>query len=275
VFFWAGVPLAAVAGAAAVAALPGPRAERAAPAPGIPERLAFAVALTALTIALVQGEQWSWGWSALLLLAGAVMLRRVPWEEAGAAALAWATLAGCVATLLFLLPEYFQLARNLSGLRSGALLLAVTVPASSAWALSLWLAPRVSAPALAAAGTACAGVALAALAPIDADTRYALLIVLLALAGTGLGAAGGAVGRAPALSARSAPLAPAFAGAALGLAGAGFAFQSAQADERAEGASFEAALAAGVGWAALLLVALLAGAVLLGWRLRHAAPPAA
>jgi hypothetical protein len=89
-------------------------------------------------------------------------------------------------------------------------------------------------------------------------TRYAVLIAALGLAGTGLGLVAGAA---------RAELAPALAGAALGLATAGAAFQLAQADERDSGASFEHALASGVGWAAVLMVfALLAAGALALWR---------
>ncbi|MBA3260961.1 MAG: hypothetical protein H0T69_00505 [Thermoleophilaceae bacterium] len=231
--------------------------------------LAFAAGLTAVTIALVQSEPWAWGWSALLLLAGAALLRTAAPGLPGTA-LAWAAVAGCLTALLFLVPEYFQLARNLSGLRTGTLLLAVTLPAVVACALSPWLARRLPAAALGPAGVACAGVGLAVLVTIDADTRYAPVIGVLGLTGAGLGLAGGATRHLPRTE-PSAPLAPALAGAALGLAAAGAAFQFAQADERGSGASFEQALAAGVGWAALFLLLGLAAAAWRVWRLRRAA----
>jgi DHA2 family methylenomycin A resistance protein-like MFS transporter len=264
VFLWAGVPLAALAGAAALAA---PRPE-VAPRPGDAGLLAFAAGLVAITIALVQMEAWSWGWWALSLLGGAVLMTRAPLNPVRGAAMAWAASAGCLAGLLFVIPEYFQLARNLSGLRSGTLLLPVTFSAVAAWALSRRLTARIPPVALTIAGLACAGVALAVLGTIDSGTRYAVLIAVLGIAGAGLGAAGGA---ARALPTGESPLglaASALAGAALGLAAVGAAFQSAQADERATGASFEHALAAGVGWAALFLLAPLAGAALMVWRLR-------
>ncbi|MEA2377230.1 MAG: hypothetical protein QOD13_1137 [Thermoleophilaceae bacterium] len=274
VFLWAGVPLAAVAGLAAVtglATLASAPAPRRATAPA--GALAFAAGLTAATIALVQSHVWSSGWCLLLLLAGALLLRGGLRPQARGAAVAWA-LAGCLAGLLFLIPQYFQLARNLSGLRSGTLLLAVTLTAVTAWTLSRWLAGRVPAVALSAAGLACAGIALAALFTIAPDTRYALLIGLLGLVGTGLGAAAGA---AVAMEADESPLgllAPALTGATLGLAAAGAAFQSGQADDRAGGGSFEQALAAGVGWAALVMLALVVIAAAVVWlpRRRAGAP---
>ena len=124
VFFWAGVPLAAVAG---LGALLTPRSEPTEALPPI-RLLALAGGLAAVTIAEVQSEVWATGWWALLLIAGVALLgRAVP--DLRPSTLAWAALAGCLAALVFLVPEYLQLARNLSGLRSGTLLLTVTVPA--------------------------------------------------------------------------------------------------------------------------------------------------
>ena len=271
VFFWAGVPLAAVAGAAALAA---ERPERAPALPGLTRLAAWAAGLTAIAIAGVQSEVWSWGWSVLLLVAGAVLAASAP-RQVPAGAVVWAGVAACLAALLFLAPEYFQLARNLSGLRSGALLLALTLPAVAGWAVAALLARRVSITGPALGGIACGVVGLAVLITIDPDTRYAVLIGALALAGAGLGLGGGV---ATGMSAGEPPvrsLAAALAGAALGLAVAGGASQLAHADKRDAGASFEQALAAGFGWAALLLVVLLAGAglVALGMRRRAAAAP--
>ena len=268
VFFWAGVPLAAVAGLAALAAA---RPEPMPALPGPARLAAWAAGLTAIVIAEVQSEVWSWGWSALLLLAGAALVGTAL-RQVRAAAIAWATVAGCLAALLFLVPEYFQLARNLSGLRSGTLLLALTLPAVAGWAAAPMLARRLSATAPALGGIACGAVGLAVLIAIDADTRYAVLIGALALSGAGLGLGGGV---AAAMSAGEPPprsLVAAPAGAALGLAAAGAAFQFAQADERDTGASFEQALAAGVGWAALFLLVLLAGIGLVALRLRRRLP---
>jgi DHA2 family methylenomycin A resistance protein-like MFS transporter len=270
-FFWAGVPLAGVAAAAALLASPGERLPRSG---GLARRLAFAGGLTALTIGLVETDVWAWGWSALLLLAGAVLLRMARLREAPGAALGWATAAGCIVTLVFLMPEYFQLARNLSALRSGTLLLAVTIPAALTWAISRRLTSRVPATALALTGLAGAALGLAALIAIDAATGYPLVVGGLFIAAAGLAAIGAAVGGVPGLESRSRPLPAALAGAVLGLAVAGASFQAAQSDEREAGASFEQALAAGVGWAALCLVFLLAAAALLSWRLRRASSAA-
>ena len=260
VFFWAGVPLAAVAG---LGALPTRRSE---PTEGLPpiRLLALAGGLAAITIAEVQSDVWATGWWALLLIAGVALLgRAVP--DLRPSTLAWAALAGCLAALVFLVPEYLQLARNLSGLRSGTLLLTVTVPAVTVWAASILLAGGIPALLRGAAGAACAVIGLAALATIGAHTRYAVVILALGLAGTGLGLAAGAAASLPRPSWPGASHAAAFAGATLGLATAGAGFQFAQTDKRAAGGSFEEALAAGVGWGALVLMLLLVVAALLIW----------
>jgi DHA2 family methylenomycin A resistance protein-like MFS transporter len=266
VFFWAAIPLAAAVGAAALAT---PRAgPREAEVPAGP--LVFAGGLAVLTIVLVQAEPWGWDWLALAAVGATIGVGAAARKLSGWT-LIWATSAGCLAALVFLVPEYFQLVRNLSGLRSGILLLCVTVAAVTTWALSDWLARRIPTAAL---GIACAAIGLAVLIAIDAHTRYAVLIGALGLAGSGLGLACGAATRE-----LRAELAPALAGAALGLATAGAVFQLAQADERDSGATFEHALAAGVGSAAVVMLVMLAVGALAFWRgptpASSAAPPAA
>ena len=71
---------------------------------------------------------------AVLLLVAGRRLGRDGAAAVAAGAVVWAGVAACLAALLFLAPEYFQLARNLSGLRVGALLLALTLPAVAGWA---------------------------------------------------------------------------------------------------------------------------------------------
>jgi MFS transporter, DHA2 family, methylenomycin A resistance protein len=251
-YFWAGVPLAAAAGAGALA---GPGAARqAGAAPDSPLRpAAFAVGLVAVVVVLVQAEPWGLSWPALALAAAAlgVALRRVP-----GTLFAWAVLAGCLTALLFLMPEYFQLVRNLSGSRSGILLLALTLPTVTVAMVGKWLPP------LGVAGPICAVAGLALLVTIEPHSGYALLIVALGLVGTGLGAAASGL--------RGAGLGPVVAGAALGLAVAGAGFQLEQADQRDSGATFQDAFAAGVSWAAVLLLALVASAAFAVWQERRA-----
>jgi hypothetical protein len=190
----------------------------------------------------------------LAALAVGAAVRALPGE-----ALAWGALAGCLTALLFLMPEYFQLVRNLSGSRSGILLLALTLSAVAATALASPLARRI--PLLGLGGVVCAVAGLGLLATIEPHSRYALPIAGLGLVGSGLGAATARLPR-PSLVSLS-------AGAAVGLAIAGAGFQIEQASQRDSGATFQEALAAGVGWAALLLIALIGAATLAVWQERR------
>jgi MFS family permease len=249
-YFWAGVPLAALASAGASQAAPEDR-DQASPLP-----LGYGAGLVAAVVLLVQAEPWGIGWIALVVAALAVgaAVRRLPGEV-----VAWGVVAGSLTTLLFLMPEYFQLVRNLSGSRSGILLLALTLPVVSVAAIGRRLAPRV--PALAPAGALCAAAGLGLLATIEPQSRYALLIAALGLAGTGLGAASATLER-PSLDTL-------LGGAAVGLAVAGAGFQIEQASRRDSGATFQEALAGGVSWAAVLLIALLAAGAVAVWQERR------
>ena len=255
IFFWAGIPVAAIAaGSALVVARPASvPAQR-----DLPRLLALGAGLTAVTVALVQSEVWSWGQTTLLLASGLGLLYLAPWRLLDRVAVAWAAVAACVAGLAFLLPQYFELARILSGLRVGALLLAFTLPAVTSWALARRLAARLPVRGLAIAGLVCAVAALAVLGALEEDTPYAVLIVVMLAAGSGLGTVAATAGGRTGAELSGVTIAATAAGAALGLAAAGAELQHAQADERAADASFEHALAAGVGRAALLLALLLA-----------------
>jgi MFS family permease len=269
VFLWAGVPLAAIAGAAALAATPDDGRRRL-PA-GAPRLFALAAGGSVIAIILVWVDVPGWGLWAVLLLGSVVYLRWTSLADVPAAPWAWAFLSGCAAGLMFVMPEYFQLVRNLSGSRSGALMLAFTIAAVAAWAVARPLALRVPAPALALAGFTCASGAFAGLIAIEVHTRYWLLIGLLGLAGTGLGAAAGAVPRA---KQRLDAVTPSLVGAAFGLAIIGAALDSGQDAERDRSASFEHALAYGVGSAAILMLAIVALGALALWQPRRALRPA-
>jgi hypothetical protein len=165
------------------------------------------------------------------------------------------------------MPEYFELVRRLSGLRSGVVMLALTLPAVGAWVLARLLPARLALP----AGALSTAAGLALLIALEPRTSYAVTLGALLLAGGGLGLATGALhgeGEPPAVTAWAA------AGATLGLAIASEAFQHAQADERAGGGSFEESLAAGIGWAAVVLLFLLAAAAVVAWRVRPASSAA-
>jgi MFS family permease len=270
VYFWMGVPMAAIAALPAVVA----QGRHAGPTAPIVREVALAAGLTAVAIALLQSEDWRTGWWVLLLFAGAVLLRaarlRGPSRPAAIAAFA----CGCIAALLFLMPEYYELVRRLSGLRGGVLALALTVPAAASWAFARALGSTLPQPALTIAGALCVAVGLGLLVGLDPGTAYAVSLAALVLVGSGLGLAVGMAGdgRDPAHV-----VGWAAAGALLGLAFAAKGFQHVQADERSSGASFEAALSSGIGGAATVLLILLAAVALLLWldrRGRSAARPA-
>jgi DHA2 family methylenomycin A resistance protein-like MFS transporter len=256
VYFWAGVPLAiAVALPALLAGRPQRRAEP------VHRQLALAAGLTAITIALIQAEDWSWLAWALLIAAGLVLLTFARLHPAPPLASAAAIAGGGLVALVFLMPEYFELVRRLSGLRSGVVMLALTVPAVGAWLLARFLSPRLALP----AGALSVVAGLALLTTLDPRTSYAVTLGALLLAGGGLGLATGA------LRGQGDPAAVtgwAAVGATLGLAAAAEAFQHVQADERAGGAGFEQALSAGIAWAAGMLLLLLAAAAVVAWRVR-------
>jgi MFS family permease len=270
VYFWAGVPLAAAALPAILAHGP----THLAVAPDLPRRLALAAGLAAISISLIEGEHWSWGWSALLLVAGAILVGVPRLLVPGRLAAIGAVAMGALAALAFLMPEYFELVRRLSGLRSGLLLLALTLPAVTVWAATRAIRAQLPELAVIAAGGLCVAAGLGVLVTLDPDTAYAVSLGALVLVGSGFGLATGAVRGAqePAEA-----VGWAAAGATLGLAAAVGAFEQAQVDERSGGASFDQALSSGIGWAAGLLLVLLAGAAVLVWRARPAssgAPPA-
>jgi MFS family permease len=255
VWFWAGVPLALVAGAVALAA----GADADAPAPPPLRSLALAAGITGLTIALVQDEPWPGGWCAALALAGAVLIR----VARPRVSIAWFAVGGALAALIFLMPEYYELARRLSTLRSSLLTAALTLPAVAAWLI----ATRIRWQIVPGLGVATAVVGLLALATLAPDTSYVVVLGGVVLAGGGVGLVAGALTGSESPVATS--VASALAGATTGLAAAGAIFQHAQADERSDGASFESALATGVAQAALFTVVAGAVALLLTWRLRQ------
>jgi MFS family permease len=274
VFFWAGVPLAALAAAAALLAPAAPR--RPHPA-GLAPALALGAGLVALTIVLVQSEPWGVGSpevvAALAVVAGS-LLATAGARRLGLPRSVWAAAAGAVAALCFLLPQYFELAHLIHPLRSGARLSILTTAAVAggvaAWRLRSTIHPQ----ALAVAGSIVAVAGLVALGSIDPKTGNALVGAGLVLAGGGFGLAAGAAydGRVGDL------LAAAATGAALSLALAGALFQQVQADQRADGKVFEDALTRGVGAGTLILVvaasAIAAGSLWLGGRLEIRPKPA-
>jgi MFS family permease len=259
---------------------------------------ALAAGLVLAVTGLLQSGPWGWASAdtLLLLAAGAVLLGfawrdgLTPPEAAGF------VVAGALVSALLLAPQYLELVRGLSPLRSGVLTLALTLPAVTLAALAHMLAGRVPPKLPAVGGLACAALGAIGMTRIDPGSSYALVVVSLGLLGSGIGAAaGGLAGRSAdaglvaagrsadaGLVAAGRPAEPglvaagrraepglvevAAPGAALVLAAVGALLQRAQLDERESGGSFEDALAAGLAASGWLLAALLAAAGLLAWR---------
>jgi MFS family permease len=229
------------------------------------DRLALALGLILAVAGLIQSGPWGWASAdtLLLLTAGAALLA-FAWRDgrtgADAAAL---VLAGSTSAALLVMPQYLELVRGLSPLRSGILTLAVTLPAATAAASARLLAGRVPPELALPGGLACATVGGLGMTRIDPGSSYAVVVVSLVLLGGGMGAAAGALATRGDAARSVAAAAP---GAALVVAAAGALLQRAQTEEREAGASFEEALAAGVAASGWLLAALLAAAALLAWR---------
>ena len=226
---------------------------------------AFAAGLILAVTGLVQSGPWGWASAdTLLLLAGGAALivlgrRELP---AGADAVVL-VLAGCLAIGLLLAPQYLELVRGLSPLRSGVLTAVLTVSAATSAAAARLLTGRIPPRLPLIGGLACAALGALGMTRIDPASGYALVVVSLGLLGSGLGAAAGALAT-PANPVRLAGAAA--AGAALVVAAAGALLQRAQLEEREGGGSFEDALAAGLAASGWLMAALLVAAAVLTWR---------
>jgi MFS family permease len=263
-WFWAAVPIALVLAAAALLANDA-REER---APGEVTTVAT-VALAAAVLVFVQSEPWGLGTRvlvALFAIAAIVTLMAVQDPERAI----WAASGGALASLCFLMPQYFELGHLIHPLRSGARLSVLTVAAVAGGLLGAWLRRHDPNRLLAYAGAAGAGAGAIALALLDEHSGNALMGVGLLLSGGGFGLAAGA-----AFDGRVAELLSAAAiGAALVLAVTGAQFQHTQADLRSSGESFEHALSRGVAEGALLLLPLAIGVGVAAWRSTRAASAA-
>jgi MFS family permease len=226
---------------------------------------ALAAGLILAVIALVQSGPWGWeSADTLLLLAAGVALLAFAWPAGPAGAdTAVVALAGCLAAALLLAPQYLELVRGLSPLRSGLLTTVLTLSAAVLAGAVALLAGRMPPKLPVVGGLGCAVLGALGMTRVDPASSYALVIVSLGLLGGGIGAAAGALAsraKAARLAAAAAP------GAALVVAAAGALLQRAQLEEREAGGSFEDALAAGLAASGWLMAALLAVAALLAWR---------
>jgi MFS family permease len=260
-FFWSGVPLAAVAGAAAALAPAGERRPD-----GLVRALALGAGLVGLTIVLVQSETWGFGPTPIVQLVPVTVLL-VCTRGAGASAVIGGAAAATIAALCFLGPQYFELAHELVPSHSGLLLSALTGPAVVGALLGWRLSAAMPELVLGVVGTVAAAAGLIAFGTVEVHSGYALMGLAMALTGGGLGFAAGA-------NATSSVLAAVPPSAALGLAAAGAVFQHVQAQNREDGHDFADALAQGAAVAALSLLAFAAVAAGAVWFEGRRATPA-
>ena len=296
--FLLNIPLAAISLALLVKAMPESRDESAGRRIDFAGLVTLSAGLTLLVLALVQGK--SWGWTslgtlvalgaglALLALFVAVetrvaeplidldLFRNGPYLGASAAAFA---LVGSYWTVMFLLPQYLDLALRFSTARAGVLMLPVTVPMAFISPVVARLVARVSARLVMTAGMACATIGMLLLTRLDGSSNYYDVAPGLILFGVALGFV-----YAPMSAAAMAALPAEDAGVASGvlamvrcLAGAvllavgGAVFQHVQVEERTAGDSFEGAFAAGIADTAWVLSAVLLAATILTWLLVRSA----
>ncbi|HEV3379006.1 MAG TPA: MFS transporter, partial [Thermoleophilaceae bacterium] len=156
---------------------------------------ALAFGLILAVTGLIQSGPWGWGSADTLLLvfAGAVLLFVALRNHPGGWDVAFVTVAGCLAVSVLLSPQYLELVRGLSPLRSGVLTATITVSAATLAALSRLLGERLPPRLPLVGGLACAALGGLGMTRIDPASSYALVIVSSALLGSGIGSAGGAL----------------------------------------------------------------------------------
>jgi EmrB/QacA subfamily drug resistance transporter len=299
--FLLNIPLAAISLAVLATSMPESRDESAGRRIDAAGVVVLSAGLTLFVLALVQAKSWGWtsvdtlgalaGGVALLALFVAVerrasepiidlgLFRNGPYLGASAAAFA---LVGSYWTVMFLLPQYLDLALRFSTARAGVLMLPVTVPMAFISPVVARLVARVSARLVMTTGMACATLGMLLLTRLDGSSNYYDVAPGLVLFGLALGLvyapmSAAAMGALPAEKAGVASGALAMirclAGAVL-LAGAGALFQHVEVEERASGQSFEGAFAAGIADTAWLLCAVLLAGTLLTWLLVRSAQQA-
>jgi MFS transporter len=223
-------------------------------------------ALVVLTLLLVQGEPWGLPRD-LLVAVGAAAVIVLGWGGVPGLRGVAAAAGGALATVLFLMPQYLEMAHLIHPLRSGVWLAAFTIPGVAAGLLGRRLRGARPPTLLIGAGALTAAVGALALGWLDAESSEALFGAGLLLTGAGFGFASGA-------SEDGDALVSAAVGATLTLAVAGAMFQYEQADLRATAESFQHSLSRGVAQGMLLLL-LAALAMPLGlWRARRASSAA-
>jgi EmrB/QacA subfamily drug resistance transporter len=296
--FWLNLPLAAVALVLVAVFMPESRDEGAPRRVDLAGVLTLGCGLTLLVLGLVEGRGWGWtsaatlgcvGGGLVLLAAFVAVERRAPAPIVeldlfrsrpylGATAAAFA-LVGSYWTVMFLLPQYLDLALRFSSARVGVLMLPVTVPMAVLSPLAGRAAARFGARLVMTAGMACATLGTLILTRLDASSNYYDVAPGLILFGLALGLVYAPMSAAAmaALPAEKAGVASGvlsmsrcLAGAVL-LAAAGALFGHVQIEERADGATFEGAFAAGIADSSLLLTAVLLAGTVLTWLLVRSA----
>jgi hypothetical protein len=167
---------------------------------------------------------------------------------------------------MFLLPQYFEFVLGNSTLRSGLLVLPLTVPVIVTAPFAGGLVARAGARRMLSSGMACAAAGTVIITFVDADTGYRALLPGMLLFGVGFGFV-----YAPLSAAGIGAMTPTLAGALL-LAAGGALFQHVDLERRVEGAGFETAFADALAASAWLLAAVLAGATVLTWLFVRSAP---
>ena len=204
--FLLNVPFAAISLAVLAATMPESRDERAGRRLDVTGVVVLSAGLTLLVLALVQGK--AWGWTSLATLgalgAGVGLLgafvaveKRAaapivdlglfasgPYLGASAAAFA---LVGSYWTVMFLLPQYLDLALRFSTARAGVLMLPVTVPMAVISPVVARLVARVSARLVMTAGMACATLGMLFLTRLDGSSNYYDVAPGIVLFGLALG----------------------------------------------------------------------------------------
>lgn len=298
--FWVNLPLLAVGIGIVAAATPESRDAGAGRRIDVPGLVALAVGLSGVVLALVQGKTWGWtSPETIAVLAGGVaalgafwaiehrvaapivdfsLFRNGPYLGASAAAF---TLVGAFWAVMFLQPQYLQLALGYSTFEAGLLVLPVTLPMIVLSPLAGRLIARIGARALMTAGMLCAVAGMLVVTQVEPGTGYRLLLPGLLLFGVALGLvyAPMSVAAMAAMPDEKAGVASGVLGMLRVLAGAlvlavsGAVFQHVQVEDQPR-LGFEGAFSEALSGSAWPLVGLLAvGALLTGLLVRSGPPP--
>ena len=204
--FWINLPLAALGAAITLAGARESRDPEAGRRIDLPGLVTLSGGLSALVLALVEGDGWGWTSAATLGLAASgiallaafwlvehrvenpivefELFRNGPYFGATAAAF---TLVGAYWSLMYFEPQYLQNVLDYSAVTSGLLILPITVPMIAISPFAGALIARFGARALMTTGMLCAVAGLVLLTRVDAHSSYGALLPGFALFGISLG----------------------------------------------------------------------------------------